>query len=102
MSAPPVPWRRRDGADLVLQLLVRPRARRDAFAGVAGDRLKVSLTAPPLEGEANAALRVFLARQFGVPRNQVVLEHGETGRRKRVRIAPRKLPAWPGAVGAAF
>lgn len=103
MSEPSGIWRRRDGADLVLQVLVQPRASRDAFAGVVGDRLKVSLTAPPVEGEANAALCAFLAKQFGVPKSHVVLEHGETGRRKRVRIvAPRKLPALPGAVGAAF
>lgn len=80
------PWWRRDGADIVLQVLVQPRASRETFAGIVGDRIKVSLTAPPVEGAANEALRAFLARQFSVPKSRVELERGETGRRKRVRI----------------
>ena len=83
---PSAAWCLRDGADVVLRVLVQPRASREAFAGVVGDRLKVSLTAPPVEGAANAALCVFLAKQFGVPKRRVVLESGATGRRKRVRI----------------
>jgi uncharacterized protein (TIGR00251 family) len=83
----------------VLQLLVQPRAGRDAFAGVVGDRLKVSLTASPVAGAANAALCAFLAKQFGVPKRRVVLERGAAGRRKRVRIvAPATLP--PALTGA--
>ncbi len=101
MSESSISWHRRDGADLVLQVLVQPRARREAFAGVVGDRLKVSLTAPPVEGAANAALCAFLAKQFGVPKRRVVLESGATGRRKRVRIVsathlPRALVATGG------
>lgn len=89
----PVPWWRRDGADLVLQVQVRLRARREGFGGLVGDRLKVSLTASPVEGAANEALRVLLAKQFGVSKSAVVLESGATGRRKRVRIvAAAALP----------
>ena len=88
-----VSWYLRDGADVVLRVLVQPRASREAFAGVVGDRLKVSLTAPPVEGAANAALCAFLAKQFGVPKRRIQLESGETGRRKRVRVcAPQKWP----------
>ncbi len=88
-----MPCYRWDGADLVLQLAIQPRAREDAFAGMVGERLKVRLTAPAIEGRANDALIAFLAENFGVPRRQVRLEQGETGRQKRVRIeAPRKLP----------
>jgi len=101
VSESSISWHRRDGADIVLQVLVQPRARREAFAGVVGDRLKVSLTAPPVEGAANAALCAFLAKQFGVPKRRVVLESGATGRRKRVRIVsathlPRALVATGG------
>lgn len=65
---------------------MQPRARRESFGDIVDNRLKVSLTAPPVEGAANEALRVFLAKQFGVPKGRVLLESGESGRRKRVRI----------------
>ena len=86
------PWRW-EGEDLVLALHVQPRARRDEFVGLHGDRLKVRIQAPPLEGRANRHLCAFLAETCGVPRNRVVIESGEGAREKRVRIrAPRRLP----------
>ncbi len=86
-------WFRRDGPDLVLQVQVQPRAGTDAIAGVLGDRLKVRLTAPPVEGRANEYLMTYLAKVFGVPRRQVALERGKTAKRKQIRIrSPQKLP----------
>ncbi len=79
-------WWRRDGADIVLQVLVQPRASRERFGKIVGDRIRISLTSPPVEGAANEALRAFLAKQFSVPKSRVELESGETGRRKRVRL----------------
>lgn len=77
---------RRDGADLVIEVRVQPRASRSELAGPFGDRLRVRLQAPPVDGRANAALVEFLAQAFGVPRGRVTIEHGLSGRDKRVRI----------------
>lgn len=86
-------WYRWDGPDLVLELLVQPRASNNTFAGIVGDRLKVRTTAPPVEGEANARLIVWLAGEFGVSRSAVAIGQGTAGRRKRVRIsAPALIP----------
>jgi len=82
-----------DGEDLILQLRVQPRASRDELADVQGDRLRVRLTAPPVEGKANACLQRFLAELFGVGRKRVLIESGASGRNKRVRIkGPVSLP----------
>jgi hypothetical protein len=78
-------WRR-DGRDLVLEVRVQPRASRNELAGLHGDRVRVRLQAPPVDGRANAALVEFLAEAFGVPRARVTIEHGLAGRDKRVRI----------------
>ena len=77
---------RRDGRDLVLEVRVQPRASRSEFAGLHGDRVRVRLQAPPVDGRANAALVEFLAEAFDVPRARVSIEHGLAGRDKRVRI----------------
>jgi uncharacterized protein (TIGR00251 family) len=88
-----VGWLRRDGPDLVLQVQIQPRASSDAIVGVLGDRLKIRLTAPPVEGKANEHLIAWLARLFGVPRSQVILERGAGSKLKQVRIrSPKKLP----------
>ena len=87
------PWYRWEGDDLLLQLRVQPKASRDGFVGPLGEAYKVRITAPPVEGRANAHLLAFLAKAFGVPKGAVALEAGAGGRLKRVRIhAPRRLP----------
>lgn len=86
-------WYRWDGEDLLLACHLQPKASKDEFAGLHGDRLKIRLTAPPIEGKANARLMAFLAKAFGAPKSQVSLESGELNRQKRVRIArPQRLP----------
>ena len=70
-----------------LQLRVQPRASREEVAGVAGDAIRVRLTAPPVEGAANEALVRFLAARLAVSRAAVALVSGHTGRTKVVEVA---------------
>lgn len=92
-AAEPSPWRW-DGEDLILHCHLQPKASRDEFAGLQGERLKIRLTAPPVDGKANARLQAFLADAFGVAKRQVSIEAGELSRIKRVRIRqPARLPA---------
>ena len=85
-----------DGEDLILDCHLQPKASKDEFAGLHGERLKIRLTAPPVEGKANAQLQAFLAKAFGVAKSQVSLEN-ELNRQKRLRIhAPKSLPPLPG------
>jgi uncharacterized protein len=76
----------RDGA-LVLDIQVVPRASRVAVGPAVGERLRVAVTAPPVDGEANDAVIEALARAFGVKRAAVSIIRGQTGRRKTVRVA---------------
>jgi uncharacterized protein (TIGR00251 family) len=88
------PWFRWQGEALMLSLRVQPRAKKNELVGPEGGHLKVRITAPPVEGKANAQLRRFLADEFGVPQSRVELLAGPRGRLKRVMIlAPRTLPA---------
>jgi uncharacterized protein (TIGR00251 family) len=66
---------------------VQPRARKNAITGVLGDALKLSLTAPPLEGRANQACIEFFANLLEVPPSSVTIASGETSRRKVIRVA---------------
>ena len=86
---------RRDGDDLILTLRIQPKASRDEVCGAHGDAIKIRITAPPVEGKANAHLIKLLAKLFKVPKGQVTLVSGETGRDKLVRIhAPKAVPEW--------
>ena len=83
-------WR---GDTLELKVRGQPKASRDEIIGPQGGDLKVRITAPPVEGKANAHLIRFLAKIFGVPRARITLVSGEKGRSKQLRIeAPARLP----------
>jgi uncharacterized protein len=66
-----------------------PRAARTAITGVVGEALKLSLSAPPLDGRANAALGEFFSEVFSIPRSAVQVLTGERSRNKVIRIAGR-------------
>jgi uncharacterized protein (TIGR00251 family) len=68
---------------------IHPRAARTAITGTVGDALKLSLSAPPIDGRANAALVDFFAEVFSVPRSAVQVLAGERSRNKVIRIAGR-------------
>jgi uncharacterized protein (TIGR00251 family) len=77
---------RRQGAVWLVDLLVQPRAARTELAGLHDGRLKLRLTAPPVDGAANAALVQFLAERLDLPRSALSVASGSTGRRKTVSI----------------
>ncbi|KFC78171.1 MULTISPECIES: DUF167 family protein YggU [Buttiauxella] len=78
---------------LVLRLYIQPKASRDSIIGLHGDELKVAITAPPIDGKANAHLVKYLAKQFKVAKSQVLLEKGELGRHKQIKIInPQHIP----------
>jgi len=78
---------REDRGALIVDVLVQPRASRAAVGPAVGDRLRVAVASPPVDGKANAAVIDALAEAFGVRRADVTIVRGETGRRKTVRIA---------------
>ncbi len=85
---------RLEGELLKLDLLIQPKASRDQIQGLHGDELKVAITAPPVDGQANSHLIKYLAKQFKVAKGQIQIVRGELGRHKSITIQePKQLPA---------
>jgi len=70
-----------------IDIHVQPRASRNAVLGWKEGALKVALTAPPVEGAANAALVDYLAEAFGIKRRQISVVGGLQSRRKTIEIS---------------
>ena len=85
-----------------LTVRVTPRARRTEVAEILEDgTLRIRVTAPPVEGKANAALIEFLARALGIRKSRIEIVAGEKGLDKIVSITElsaaevqRRLQAW--------
>jgi uncharacterized protein (TIGR00251 family) len=81
------------GGDLHIQLRVTPRASRDQIGPLLGDRLKISVAAPPVDGKANRHLVKLVAKRFTVPQSAVDVVRGVASRDKTVSISqPQRLP----------
>jgi len=91
-----LPCLRNTDAGVELFLYVQPRASRSKITGLQGEELKVALTAPPVDGAANKACRIFIAKLCDIPRRRVLLVAGETSRHKRLLLEgadPRQIDA---------
>ena len=74
-------------AGVTFSVKIHPRAKKDAITGELGDALKVSLTAPPVEGKANEACIEFFAKLLKVPRSSITIAAGQASRNKVIRVA---------------
>ena len=70
----------------ILTVLLQPKASHTEYVGVHGTSLKFRVAASPVKGAANAALCLYLAKQFGIPQNAVTIRSGLASRTKRVLL----------------
>jgi len=69
-----------------LEVRVQPRARRDEIAGERDGLLLVRVTAPPVDGRANEAVRKLLAKRLGVAPGRVAVVRGAGARNKLIEV----------------
>jgi uncharacterized protein len=74
------------GGGVTFAVKIHPRAKKNAITGELGDALKVSLTAPPIDGAANGACVEFFAKLLKVARSSVTIASGHSSRRKVIRV----------------
>lgn len=79
-------WLRATDGGVALDVLVQPRSSRARLGPIHGDRIKLAVTAPPVDGEANAAVIELVARALGVARGAVAVTAGLASRRKTVTV----------------
>ncbi len=80
------PWIKIVNDGIEVSVLLQPRASRNQIVGEHDGRLKIALSAPPVDGEANAALIEFFARLLKIKKSDVTLTDGPASRRKRLHL----------------
>lgn len=89
-----------EGDVLHLFVRVQPKASQDAFAEVQEGRMRIRITAPPIDGKANEHLVKFVAKYCGVAKSNVQIKSGLTGRNKHLCVlSPVTLPEGIGSKG---
>lgn len=70
----------------LIEVRVTPRSSREKMEVCADGTFKVWVSAPPVEGEANAAVCQVIAKNLGIAKSRVNVSKGEKGRNKTFRI----------------
>ena len=70
-----------------LSVIVVPRSSRCEISGIHNNALRIKLTSPPVDNEANVQCCDFIAKQLGIAKRQVLIIRGKTARKKVVKIA---------------
>ena len=79
-------WIRERKGVVLIEIALTPQAKSLKIHGIKNDRLKISVQAPPIDGRANTALIELLSEILGVPKRNIEIVRGETGRQKTVAI----------------
>ncbi|MFO0728056.1 MAG: DUF167 domain-containing protein [Myxococcota bacterium] len=87
------PFARAIDGGVEVDVLVVPRASRTRFFGVSDARLKVQLSAPPVDGEANRALIELFSDALGLRKQAISLRSGDKGKRKTLVLLGASLAA---------
>jgi hypothetical protein len=69
-----------------IRLHIQPNAAGNEVVGVQGDRLKVRVSAPPVDGKANRELVAYFAKALGAPKSSIEIVRGLSGRRKTLSV----------------
>ena len=73
--------------EIILKVYLQPKSSKNEIAGPYRDGMKIKITAPPVEGKANAALIRFLAKEFRVPPSSIEILKGHHSREKVLKIS---------------
>ncbi len=75
-----------DKEGCILKVRVQPKASNNQVAGFDEGTLRLRVTAPPVDGQANAAVIALLAKTLGVSKSKVQIIRGHSSRDKVVSV----------------
>lgn len=72
---------------VTIKVYAQPKGSRTKIVGLHDDRLKIAVSAPPVDGKANKELLLFLAKLLKVAKKDIALKSGQQSRKKTVLIS---------------
>jgi uncharacterized protein (TIGR00251 family) len=84
-----LPWLEQKNDGVLLRVRIQPRASKSQLAGLIGEpaRLKIRISAPPVDGEANEEVVCFLSKLLSIPKSAITIVRGQTAKAKDIFCA---------------
>ncbi|TFH43400.1 MAG: YggU family protein [Chrysiogenales bacterium] len=70
----------------VLDITVSPRSSKKKITIMENGTIKISISAPPVDGRANTELIALVAKRLKIPKSSIQIISGEKSRKKRIAI----------------
>jgi len=96
------PFLRSSKQGVLIDIHLQPGARHEGIKGIHGERLKLAVNSPPVDGKANKRARTFLSSFFHIPKSDVELISGGSSRQKSFLLKGMKRDDVVSAVSAAL
>ena len=74
------------GNDIIIKVKIVPGSSKNKIIGAYNDALKITITAPPVEGKANKKCIAYLAKYFDVVKSKIKIISGQTSKNKLIKI----------------
>ena len=74
------------GNDIIIKVKIVPGSSKNKIIGAYNDALKITITAPPVEGKANKKCIAYLAKYFDVVKSKIEIISGQTSKNKLIKI----------------
>jgi uncharacterized protein (TIGR00251 family) len=71
---------------------IQPRSSKNKICGLHGESLKVRLTSPPVDGEANKMCIKYMAKALSVSPSRITIVSGQTRRNKIIHVEGMDIP----------
>jgi uncharacterized protein (TIGR00251 family) len=70
----------------IIECYIQPQSSKNELVGLYNGKLKIKITAPPVDGKANECLIKFLSKELKISQSNVMITQGLTGRNKRISL----------------
>ncbi len=77
-------WIQKTSKGIILKVHIVPNSSKTFIVGEHGDRLKLKIKAPPVDGKANEEIIEFLCKKLSLKRHQAALIHGHMSKSKDI------------------
>jgi len=74
------------GNDIIIKVKIVPGSSKNKIIGAYNDVLKITITAPPVEGKANKKCITYLAKYFNIAKSKIEIISGQTSKNKLIKI----------------
>jgi uncharacterized protein (TIGR00251 family) len=74
------------GNDIIIKVKIVPGSSKNKIIGVYNDSLKITITAPPVEGKANKKCIAYLAKYFNISKSKIEIISGQISKNKLIKI----------------